>query len=336
MSEWLLTIYYPTTTNRHKHLPHRPAIIWRSCNYNHADYHLDTDSESSGLKMTPHLHVRAPSCTSCADINLGSEFSGGTNSPPPSSPLPLHPPNTVQTPDHTRSQLPLFPPNNARSDAFTDDLLSELHINGNLALSKTPPARKTPSLAPSRSSSKWTLYTLPPNSGQYAEESRPGSQNDCLSKFDPKRSSRTFTFITPRLYPNASLFKSHMIVIHDETKFSPIRPDIVLRPSGLVQLQGEITLQNPYPRDHLLPVESRDQDQVDSPHLDLPPDVLLDPTEVLIQMKKKNGKPFLEIELDTFHLNIPRIIMGRDMDLGFMDCYHLLLMCLVLHLLFLR
>lgn len=49
-----------------------------------------------------------------------------------------------------------------------------------------------------------------------------------------------------------------------------------------------------------------------------------------------NGKVFLKIGLDTFRLNILRIIMERDMELGFMDCYLLLDMCLALHLLSLR
>lgn len=73
--------------------------------------------------------------------------------------------------------------------------------------------------------------------------------------------------------------------------------------------------------EHLPPIDREDQDQIDSPHLDLPPVVLINPTPKTggpVARVQNIGKPFLKIGLDTFRLSFPRIIMGRDMELGFM------------------
>lgn len=126
--------------------------------------------------------------------------------------------------------------------------------------------------------------------------------------------------------------------------------DIILLQFDLLQTQEEIRLsqlrhlvrdlsihclQYSYPRD-LPPIERQDHDRANSLHKDLPPDVLINPTRVVPVMKvQKNGTGILKIGLDTFHLNVLRIIMGRNMELGFMGCYLLFLVCLVLYLLLL-
>ena len=178
--------YYPSAKERrNKRLSHRPAIIWRSQDYNHADYHLDSDSESSSLKMISHLHVRAPSRTSRADIDLDSEFPDKTH---PS--LPHHPPNTVRTPDHRRVQsegtgtLPLFPPNNGPTSdvpqTHDDDPRFGLQVNdGN---PKTPPAQKTPTLASPRLSENGDLYTLPSSPQNPALFNTPSGRRHSLNQ----------------------------------------------------------------------------------------------------------------------------------------------------------
>lgn len=120
------------------------------------------------------------------------------------------------------------------------------------------------------------------------------------------------------------------------TRLSPIRPqyNLVLFQSDLVQTQEGIEPQNLYPGDRL-PIEHRDQDQVDNRHLDLPPNVLVDPTHQA-NVIQKDGKTFLKIDLGTSHLSILRIIMGHNMEWGFMDYYHLSRMFLAMHLPFLR
>jgi hypothetical protein len=171
-SERVTVDYYPTANERpNKPLPHRPLIIWRSDEYNHADYHLDSDSiDSLTLKMTPHLRVRAPSHASRTDINLDSEFSDKTHSP-----FPYHPPQIAQTPDHRR----------VRSEGFEGEIKSPSPpqaFNSPLPQRRGEGSFSNPTL-PNWGNAPDTLSLFPPNSSptpnmMYPEESRPASQND--------------------------------------------------------------------------------------------------------------------------------------------------------------
>ena len=171
-SERVTVDYYPTANERpNKRLPHRPLIIWRSDEYNHADYHLDSDSiDSLTLKMTPHLRVRAPSHASRTDINLDSEFSDNTHSP-----FPYHPPKIVQTPDHRP----------VRSEGFEGEIKSPSPpqaFNSPLPQRRWEDSFSNPTL-PNLGNAPDTLPSFPPNAGptpnmMYPEESRPVSQND--------------------------------------------------------------------------------------------------------------------------------------------------------------
>ncbi|KAF8800114.1 hypothetical protein BYT27DRAFT_7263262 [Phlegmacium glaucopus] len=187
--------YYPAASERRgKRLSHRPAIVWRSQDYHRSDYHLDSDSESSSvLKMTPHLHVRAPSRIS--QIDLDAEFSDKTTTP-----LPYHPPNTAQLTD----TLPPSPQKTGMpemSQAYVDNPRSGFRVDGNPTLSKTPPARKTPTLAPPSSTPPLMktpsarkpslaqrggpepLPSLPPNTGRTRDQSHPMTPKDAKPAF---------------------------------------------------------------------------------------------------------------------------------------------------------
>jgi hypothetical protein len=93
--------YYPSAAERiYKRLPHRPFITWHSKDYNYADYHLDSDTDSLTLQMTPRPRLRAPSHASRMDFNLETEFSDRTRSP-----FPYQPQSIPQTPDHRRASV---------------------------------------------------------------------------------------------------------------------------------------------------------------------------------------------------------------------------------------
>ena len=177
--------YYPSAAERsNKRTPHRPLITWRSNDYNHADYHLDSDSiDSLTLKMTPHLRVRAPSHASRTDINLDSEFSDRTHSP-----FPHHPRTIIHTPDHRR----------VRSEGFEEGFEGEFESPLPPQASRSPLpfssvqrrwedsfTSPTQPFVPNRGNAPDTLPLFPPNSGQtpntvYPAESRPESRNSLL------------------------------------------------------------------------------------------------------------------------------------------------------------
>ena len=72
--------YYPSAAERvHKRFPHRPFITRHSKDYNYADYHIDSETDSLTLQMTPRLRLRALSHASRIDFNLESEFSHRTH-----------------------------------------------------------------------------------------------------------------------------------------------------------------------------------------------------------------------------------------------------------------
>ena len=190
--------YYPSAAERiHKRFPHRPFITWRSKDYNYADYHLDSESDSLTLQMTPHLRLRAPSHASRTDINLESEFSDRTRSP-----FPYQPQSTLQTPDHRRVRSEL---EGVRSDLGEVKSPSRPHASD-------PLSNPTEWSYPNRENAPSTLplYPQAPVSGQtpnmgYPEESRPEWRNDANPKTpsaygeDPRLGSRNAnaTFSTP-------------------------------------------------------------------------------------------------------------------------------------------
>ena len=75
MANERVTVDYCPSAPERIYKRHRPFITWRSKDCNYADYHLDSDTDSLTLQMTPHLRLRAPSHASRTDINLESEFS---------------------------------------------------------------------------------------------------------------------------------------------------------------------------------------------------------------------------------------------------------------------
>ena len=181
--------YYPSGTQRHeKRLPHRPAIVWRSKDYNLTDYHLDSDtSESLTLRMTPHVHVRPPSRTSRAEFNLESEFSERTNS------LVSHPPSAVQTPTrrHAQSEGVESPSRNASKTPLPPSSVQKRWEDPFPNTSQT----FVPYWGPTQ-----LLDPVPPNSGQtpnlsrtYPEESHQESRNanPALPKTPSVRRSQT-------------------------------------------------------------------------------------------------------------------------------------------------
>ena len=214
--------YYPSghKRNDNRRLPRRPLITWRSKDYSHANYHLDSDtSESLTLKMTPHLHVRAPSHSSRADINLDSEFSNNTHSP-----FPYYPPNTVQTPDRRRVQsegvnssfleeevkplsphalLPPFPAHQQWADPPTQTLASNYppaHLPNTLNYDQIPK----------------TAYTEEPRPGSQSTPKHNWTQREPLPSLPPNtsgersRNDTNPTFSTPlRHRPPSALHSSH-------------------------------------------------------------------------------------------------------------------------------
>ena len=162
--------YYPSAAERvHKRFPHRPFITWHSKDYNYADYHLDSETDSLTLQMTPHLRLRAPSHASRTDFNLESEFSDRTRSP-----FPYQPQSIPQTPDHRRVRSEL--------EGMHSDVEGEVKF-------RSPPHASDPLpnpiewSYPNQENASKTLPLFPPNSGQtpnmrYPEESRPEWRND--------------------------------------------------------------------------------------------------------------------------------------------------------------
>jgi hypothetical protein len=184
--------YYPPAAERmHKRFPRRPLITWRSKDYNYADYHLDSETDSLTLQMTPRLRLRPPSHASRIDFNLESEFSDRTRSP-----FPFQPQSIPQTPDyrHVRSEL----------ERVRSDLEGEVNF----------PSRPHPS-NPLPNPTEWSYLnrenapntlSLPSNSGQapnmrYPEESRPEWRSDANPKTP---SARRYSLVhQPLPSPNA-------------------------------------------------------------------------------------------------------------------------------------
>ena len=162
--------YYPFAAERiNKRFLHRPYITWRSKDYNYADYHLDSETDSSILQMTPHLRLRAPSHASRTDINLESEFSDRTRSPFPSRPQ-----STFQTPDlrHVRPGL----------EGMRSNLEGGVKFSSPRHASDRPP-NPTEWFYLNQENAPNTLPLYPPNSGRtpnmrYPEELRPEWRND--------------------------------------------------------------------------------------------------------------------------------------------------------------
>lgn len=188
--------YYPSATERiHKRFPHRPFITWRSKDYNYADYHLDSETDS----LTPHLRLRAPSHASRTDINLESEFSDRTRSP-----FPYYPQSIIQTPDHrhVRSEL----------EGVRSDLEGEVK-------SPLPPHASDPLPIPTewsypnRENAPNTLPLYSPNSGQtpdmrYPEESRPEWRIDANPSLKTPSAHR-YSLMDPEPLPSPNTGRTH-------------------------------------------------------------------------------------------------------------------------------
>ena len=175
---------------------HRPFITWHSKDCNYADYHLDSETDSSILQMTPHLRLRAPSHASRTDINLESEFSDRTRSP-----FPNHPQSILQTPDHrfVRSEL----------EGVHSDLEGEVRFPSPL-LASDPLSNPTEWFYPNRGNAP-KLY--PPNSGQtpnmtYQEESRPEWRND-VNPSSKTTSARRYSSTGPAPLPSPNTGRTH-------------------------------------------------------------------------------------------------------------------------------
>jgi hypothetical protein len=182
--------YYPYKAERtHKRFPHRPLINWHSKDYNYADYHLDSETDSSTLHMTPRLRLRAPSHASRTDFNLGSEFSDRTHSP-----FPYQSQSIIQTPENRRTRSEL---EGVRSD------LEKGEVNNFPSPSyvSTIPAEW---YYPNRENAPNTLPLYHPNSGQTPnmrypeEESRPERRNDANPKTP---STRRYSLMDPAPLP---------------------------------------------------------------------------------------------------------------------------------------
>ena len=183
--------YYPSAAERiQKRFPHRPLITWRSKDYNYPDYHLDSDTDSLNLQMTPRLRLRAPSHTSRIDFNLESEFSDRTRSPFPSQPQSI-----LQTPDHRRE-----------IEGVRSDLEAEVKFS-------SPPHASDPLHNPTewsylnRESAPNTMSLYPPNSDQtpnmrYTEELRPEWRNDSKPKTPSAR-------LVPAQLPSPNTGRTH-------------------------------------------------------------------------------------------------------------------------------
>ena len=175
--------YYPSSAERiHRRYSHRPLITWRSKDYNYADYHLDSESDSLNFQMTPHLRLRAPSHASRTDINLESEFSDRTRSP-----FPYYPQSVFQTPDHRRVRSEL--------EGVRSDLIGEVKSPSLLPHPSDPLPNPTEWSYPNLENAPNTLPLYPPNSGQmpnlrYPEESRPEWRIDANLKTPSARRYR--------------------------------------------------------------------------------------------------------------------------------------------------
>ena len=188
--------YYPSAADRiHKRFPHRPLITWHSKDYNYANYHLDSDSDSLTLPVTPRIRLKAPSHPSRTDFNLESEFSDRTRSLFP------FPQSTLQTPDHGRVRSE---PERVRSD-----------LGGEAKFPSFPPHASDPFLNPT----EWPYPNeendpntlIPPNFGEtpnmrYPEGSRPEWRNNTNPNTP---SGLRYSFTHPAPSPSSNTGRAH-------------------------------------------------------------------------------------------------------------------------------
>ena len=192
--------YYPYKAERtHKRLPHRPLITWHSKDYNYADYHLDSETDSLvTLQMTPRLRLRAPSHASRTDFNLESEFSDRTHSP-----FPYQSQSIPQTPDHRHARYEL---EGVRSDLERG--VNEFPSPPHLSDPFPNPAEWS---YPNRENAPNTLPLYPPNSDRTPnmiypeEESRPDRRNDANPKTP---STRRYSLMATTL-PSPNTGRTH-------------------------------------------------------------------------------------------------------------------------------